>query len=150
MYCCADTYLLVKILTASSGARQEMGPALVVNTIVFWALSVLVSILSSYLKATVLISLRRRRNVEFAETTQDDAYTLKHEKRRGDAVKSVHMACANLLAGLLEDLTLGLIGLRFVQLSAQQPDLFEPISFLLLLSVFSSGLSARTHLHACT
>ena len=146
----ADTYLFVKILTASSDARQQMGAVLLVSTIVFWALAVLVSILSSYLKVKVLLSLRRRRNVEFALTAQEDAYTLKHKKRRADVVKSVHMAYANLLAGLLEDLPLGLIGLRFVQLSAQQSDLFEPISFLLLLSVFSSGLSAHTHLHACT
>ena len=137
----ADTYLFVKILTASSHARQQMGTVLFVSTIVFWALAVLVSVLSSYLKVKVLLSLRKRRNVGFGLTAQEDAYTLKHSKRRGDAVKSVHMAYANLLAGLLEDLPLGLIGLRFVQLSAQQPDLFEQISFLLLLSVFSSGLS---------
>ena len=96
------------------------------------------------------MSLRKRRNTEFALITQDDAYTLKHEKRRADVVKSVHMAYANLLAGLLEDLPLGLIGLRFVQLSAQHPKLFEPISFLLLLSVFSSGLSVHARVHART
>ena len=78
-------------------------------------------------------------------TTEDDAYTLKHGKRKGDVAKSLHMAYANLLAGLLEDLPLGFIGLRFIQLSAQPPKLFEPISFVLLLSVLSSGFSAYLH-----
>ena len=130
-----------------------MGAFLFVSTIVFWALAVLVSILSTYLKVDVLISLRRRRNMEFSLTTQQDAYTLKHEKRRGDVSKSLRMTYANLIAGLLEDLPLGLIGLRFIKLSADRPDLFEPVSFMLLLSVLSSGFSAcctRTCMHAHT
>ena len=130
-----------------------MGAFLFVSTIVFWALAVLVSILSTYLKVDVLISLRRRRNMEFSLTTQQDAYTLKHEKRRGDVAKSLRMTYANLIAGLLEDLPLGLIGLRFIKLSADQPDLFEPVSFVLLLSVLSSGFSTcctRTCMHAHT
>ena len=92
-----------------------------------------------------MVALRRRRNLEFALTTEEDAYTQKHSKRKADAVKSLHMAYANLLAGLLEDLPLGFIGLRFIQLSAQHPKLFEPISYVLLLSVLSSGFSAYLH-----
>ena len=142
----ADTYLLVKILTASPQARQVMGDAVVISTIVSYALAVLVSILSAYLKIEVLVSLRKRRNIEFALTTRDDAYTLKHSKRKGDVAKSLHMAYANLLAGLLEDLPLGLIGIQFINLSAHRPDLFEPLSFFLLLSVFSSAFSMCSRL----
>ena len=138
----ADTFLFVQIMKASPAARKEMGDLLFVCSIVFWALAVLVSIVSAYLKVDILISLRKRRNMEFSLTTQDDAYTLKHIKRQGDVAKSIKMSYANLLAGLLEDLPLGLIGLRFVKLSADRQDLFEPISFMLLLSVFSSGFSA--------
>merc|ERR1711988_842155 len=135
-----DSYLFYKILEASPEARQEMGDVLLLCSIVFFTLAVLVSILAAYLKLNVLVSLRKRRNVEFAfSTAQDDEYTAKHIKRKGDQAKSLQMAYANLLAGLLEDLPLGLIGLRFIQLSAARPDLFEPISFVLLLSVFSSG-----------
>ena len=116
---------------------------MLVSAIVFFVLAVLVSIIAAYLRIKVLVSLRKRRNVEFALTTREDAYTLKHRKRKDDVSKFLHLAYANFLAGLLEDLPLGLIGLRFIQLSADRPDLFDPISFLLLLSVFSSGFSAR-------
>ena len=95
-----------------------MGDALFVSCIVFYVLAVMVSILTAHLRVKVLISLRKRRHVEFSLTTQDDAYTLKHQKRKGDVTKSVHLAYANLLAGLLEDLPLACIGLRFIQLSA--------------------------------
>ena len=137
---------------ASPAARQAMGDALFTSTIVFWVLAVLVSLLSAYLKLKVLISLRKRRKVEFSLISIEDAYTLKHQQRRNDVTKSLHLAYANLLAGLLEDLPLGFIGLRFIQLSADRPDLFEPISFVLLLSVLSSGFSAHSramHEHAC-
>ena len=146
----ADTYLLYRVVSASPEARQAMGDALLVCTIVFWALAVLVSLLSAYLKIKVLISLRNRRKVEFSLIPIEDAYTLKHQQRKNDVTKSLHLAYANLIAGLLEDMPLGFIGLRFIQLSANQPELFGPISFLLLLSVFSSGFSMCMCMHMCS
>ena len=134
----ADTYLLVKVVTATSEAKKMMGNALVVATIVSYCLAGLVSFLGLYLRVRVLLSLRKRRERQLSIIASNDAYTEKHANRRGKAKQSLQITFAGLLAGLLEDLPLSFIGLRFIQLSAREPDMFGEISFLLLLSTASS------------
>ena len=117
-----------------------MGNHLLVLTIIFWVLAVLVSALGTYVKVKVLPSFRKLRTIQFASVQSCDAYTQKHVTRKSKAKKTLRLCCASLLAGLLEDLPLGCIGLRFVQLSANHPGIFGQISFLVLLSTASSFL----------
>ena len=67
-----------------------------------------------YLKIRAYMIVFRRRQSEFwlgGEKT--DAYTAKHTKRLDEARKSIKTVHANLLAGSLEDLPFGVLGLVY-------------------------------------
>ena len=68
-----------------------------------------------YLKLNAYIIVFRRRQTEFSPSGPGtDAYVAKHEKRRQDARKSIKTTNANLLAGSLEDLPFGVLGLLYI------------------------------------
>ena len=54
-----------------------------------------------YCKISVFLELRKRRAVEFGAEV-GDAYTNKHQKLQDEAAKTIRLAYANILAGLLE------------------------------------------------
>ena len=57
----------------------------------------------------------RRRQSEFRLGGEEmDAYTAKHTKRLNDTCKSIKTVHANLLAGSMEDLPFGVLGLMYV------------------------------------
>ena len=54
-----------------------------------------------YYKISAFFELRKRRAVEFSAEV-GDAYTNKHRKKHDEAAKTIRLAYANVLAGLLE------------------------------------------------
>ena len=54
-----------------------------------------------YCKISAFFELRKRRAVEFGAEI-GDAYTNKHQKKHDEAAKTIRLAYANVLAGILE------------------------------------------------
>jgi hypothetical protein len=65
-----------------------------------------------YLKVRAYLIIFQRRRTEFGLGSLDqDAYSVKHNKRLQDAQKGIKTTHANLLAGGLEDAPFGVLGL---------------------------------------
>ena len=120
---------------STDGTKQHLGPTVMTLWIVFFCVAVLVSVVCLALKAKVYMELMRRRRREFEDTASEDAYTRKHSARLEDARKTIRMAFASLVAGLLEDLPFGVLGLVYLK---AQMDMHQPVGLLLLLSIASS------------
>ena len=62
-----------------------------------------------YCKISNFFELRKRRAVEFGAEV-GDAYTSKHQKKRDEAARTIRLAYANVLAGILEGNSPPLLG----------------------------------------
>ena len=77
-----------------------------------------------YLKVRAYIIVFRHRQSEFSlDGERTDAYTAKHTERLNSTRKSIKTTHADMLAGSLEDLPFGVLGLVYV--IAPQPRLFK-------------------------
>ena len=61
----------------------------------------MLSVTGLYCKISAFFALRKRRAVEFAAAV-GDAYANKHQKMYNEAVKTIRLAYANIVAGILE------------------------------------------------
>lgn len=89
-----------------------------------------------YYKISVLVDLRKRRALEFGVDTVD-AYTSKHQKKYNEAVKTIRLAYANVIAGLLEDLPFSLLGTYYIFTASE---LGTQLSMMAMLSTVSSSV----------
>ena len=106
-HCCLD------LLCLHCGRRQHFLPVCCRGC--GWSLSLACCHRSRYLKLTAYIIVLRQRQTEFSLCGKGtDAYVAKHQQRQQDARKSIKTTNANLLAGGLEDLPFGVLGLLYV------------------------------------
>ena len=105
--------------------------------VIFYCLAILVSVLGVALKAKVYVELMRRRRREFSDAADAEPYPTKHTESLGESEKSILMCYANLAAGLLEDLPIGILGLVYLRV---QMSLQKTVNLVTLLSIASSYL----------